>query len=398
MAKIARSKFPVAIRAYLCSMIRIGIIGGGQLGMMSIEAKYPSLPVEFAVLEQSINCPAASLANHFIAGSLQSENDIQALAEQSDVITWEIEHINVDALIALEKKGKTIIPKPSVLKTIQDKGIQKQFFTQNNIPTAPYILTQNNEITPQLLDQFPGDKVVLKTRTGGYDGKGVSIVAKNQLPHESPFQGDVLVESFIPNALEIAIIVAIGQDGEHAVYPAIEMYFNPKSNLVEFLFSPARIDQEIEAKAQEISLKCIQKLNSPGLFAVELFLTPDNQILVNEIAPRPHNSGHHTIEGCHCSQFEQFLRILSGAPLGDASLIQPAAMINIVGPENISGPYHLKDEEKLTAHGDVFVHMYRKAESRPHRKLGHATVIADTLETLLPKAEALRSQLQIVAN
>ena len=226
----------------------------------------------------------------------------------------------------------------------------------------------------------------------------MSIVSKSQLPHESPFQGDVLIESFIPNALEIAIIVAIGQDGEHAVYSAIEMYFNPKSNLVEFLFSPARISPEIEAKAQEISLKCIQKLNSPGLFAVELFLTPDNQILVNEIAPRPHNSGHHTIEGCYCSQFEQFLRILSGAPLGDTSLIQPAAMINIVGPENISGPYHLNNENELTANGDVFIHMYRKSETRPHRKLGHATVIAETLEELLPKAEALRSQLQIIAD
>jgi 5-(carboxyamino)imidazole ribonucleotide synthase len=168
--------------------------------------------------------------------------------------------------------------------------------------------------------------------------------------------------------------------------------------LVEFLFSPARISPEIEAKAQEISLKCIQKLNSPGLFAVELFLTPDNQILVNEIAPRPHNSGHHTIEGCYCSQFEQFLRILSGAPLGDTSLIQPAAMINIVGPENIAGPYHLQNEKELTANGDVFIHMYRKSETRPHRKLGHTTVIADTLEELLPKAEALRSQLQIIAD
>ena len=398
MAKNARSKFRVVFGAYLCPMIRIGIIGGGQLGMMSIEAKYQSLPVEFTVLEQSIDCPAASVANNFVAGSLQNANNIQTLASQSDVLTWEIEHINVDALIALEKEGKTIIPKPSVLKTIQDKGIQKQFFTHHNIPTAPYVLSNINQITPQQLDQFPGEKVVLKTRTGGYDGKGVSIVSKNQLPHESPFQGDVLIESFIPNALEIAIIVAIGQDGEHAVYPAIEMYFNPKSNLVEFLFSPARISPEIEAKTQEISLNCVQKLNSPGLFAVELFLTPDNQILVNEIAPRPHNSGHHTIEGCYCSQFEQFLRILSGAPLGDTSLIQPAAMINIVGPDNISGPYHLNNENELTANGDVFIHMYRKSETRPHRKLGHATVIADTLDELLPKAEALRSQLQIIAD
>ncbi len=397
MAKNATSKFRVASSAYLCTMIRVGIIGGGQLGMMTIEAKFPSLPVEFVVLEQSADCPAAPISNQFIAGSLKSEADIRTLAEASDVLTWEIEHINVDALVRLEKEGKTIIPKPSVLQTIQDKGIQKQFFQQHNIPTAPFALCDAQTITEALLSQFPGEQIVIKTRTGGYDGKGVAILNKSEALQSMPFSGNILIESFVPNALEIAVIVAIAQDGSHAVYPAIEMYFNPKSNLVEFLFSPARISTELEKKIQAIGLQCVQKLNSPGLFAVELFLTENQEIWVNEIAPRPHNSGHHTIEGCHCSQFEQFLRILSGAPLGDPSLVQPAAMINIVGPTHLSGDYQLANEDSLTQNGDVFIHMYRKSETRPNRKLGHATVIAPTLEALLERAESVKNQLEVIA-
>jgi 5-(carboxyamino)imidazole ribonucleotide synthase len=397
MAKNATSKFRVASSAYLCTMIRVGIIGGGQLGMMTIEAKFPSLPVEFVVLEQSADCPAAPISNQFIAGSLKSEADIRTLAEASDVLTWEIEHINVDALVQLEKEGKTIIPKPSVLQTIQDKGIQKQFFQQHNIPTAHFALCDAQSITEALLSQFPGEQIVIKTRTGGYDGKGVAILNKSEALQSMPFSGNILIESFVPNALEIAVIVAIAQDGSHAVYPAIEMYFNPKSNLVEFLFSPARISTELEKKIQAIGLQCVQKLNSPGLFAVELFLTENQEIWVNEIAPRPHNSGHHTIEGCHCSQFEQFLRILSGAPLGDPSLVQPAAMINIVGPTHLSGDYQLANEDSLTQNGDVFIHMYRKSETRPNRKLGHATVIAPTLEALLKRAESVKNQLEVIA-
>jgi len=397
MAKNATSKFRVASSAYLCTMIRVGIIGGGQLGMMTIEAKFPSLPVEFVVLEQSADCPAAPISNQFIAGSLKSEADIRTLAEASDVLTWEIEHINVDALVQLEKEGKTIIPKPSVLQTIQDKGIQKQFFQQHNIPTAHFALCDAQSITEALLSQFPGEQIVIKTRTGGYDGKGVAILNKSEALQSMPFSGNILIETFVPNALEIAVIVAIAQDGSHAVYPAIEMYFNPKSNLVEFLFSPARISTELEKKIQAIGLQCVQKLNSPGLFAVELFLTENQEIWVNEIAPRPHNSGHHTIEGCHCSQFEQFLRILSGAPLGDPSLVQPAAMINIVGPTHLSGDYQLANEDSLTQNGDVFIHMYRKSETRPNRKLGHATVIAPTLEALLERAESVKNQLEVIA-
>ncbi len=398
-------------------MVKVGIIGGGQLGMMTIEASSPEVPAHFTVLESSPDCPAKPLANQFIAGSLTSDASIRELATSADVLTWEIEHINVDTLLQLQAHGKTIVPSPTVLTTIQNKGIQKQHYTLNNIPTAPYTIVNSSEITPSLLEQFPGDEIVVKTCTGGYDGKGVSILSKSQLLQNPPFQGNVLLEAKISPALEISIIVAVGQanknqEKETAVYPAIEMYFHPVSNLVEFLFSPARIHPTIEEKAKQVALNAVESLNSPGLFAVELFLVPNNpthtnpdfssltsgdiDVLVNEIAPRPHNSGHHTIEGCHCSQFEQFLRILTNKPLGNPALKQPAAMLNIVGPTTFSGSYKLEHQEYLSQRSDVFVHMYNKSESKPNRKLGHATILANSLEELLINAEELKSKLTII--
>ncbi len=399
-------------------MVNVGIIGGGQLGMMTIEASSAEVPAHFTVLESSADCPAKPLAQDFVAGSLTSDASIRELATHVDVLTWEIEHIHVDALMQLKQEGKTIVPDPSVLKIIQNKGIQKQHYTQHNIPTAPYVLTQYQQISPELLTQFPGNEIVVKTCTGGYDGKGVSIVSKSDLLEKAPFPGELLLEAKISPALEISIIVAIGQTINHqppetCVYPAIEMYFHPVSNLVEFLFSPARIHPSIEEKAKNVALQAVKSLNSAGLFAVELFVVPaqttdtepldysllsdkDVEILVNEIAPRPHNSGHHTIEGCHCSQFEQFLRILTRKPLGNPALIKPAAMLNIVGPAHFSGTYTLEHQDYLQQRADVFVHMYNKTESKPNRKLGHATILADTLEDLLKNAEDLKSKLTII--
>lgn len=383
--------------------------------MMTIEASGPTVPAHFTVLEASEDCPAKPLTHRFITGSLTSDASIRELAAACDVLTWEIEHINVDTLLDLKKQGKNIVPDPSVLKIIQNKGVQKQHYTQNQIPTAPYEIVDHTQITPDLLSQFPGEEVVVKTCTGGYDGKGVCILPKKELLINPPFQGPILIESKINPALEISIIVAVsqsihGQPSETAVYPAIEMYFHPTSNLVEFLFSPARIHPTIETKAKEVALHAVSSLNSPGLFAVELFVVPNNSeyanyraltdkdisILVNEIAPRPHNSGHHTIEGCHCSQFEQFLRILTKQTLGDPSLKQPSAMLNIVGPIDFSGTYKLKYQDYLDQRQDVFVHMYNKTESKPNRKLGHATLLANTLEELIIHAEELKSKLTII--
>jgi len=376
--------------------LRIGIIGGGQLGMMLLQ-EADKQNATYTVLEASEDCPAKPFTDTFIVGSLKNEGDIRRIAAVSDVITWEIEHIDVETLIALQDEGKTIIPNPHILKMIQDKGAQKQFFSQNQIPTAPFDLIDASEVANLDFSKYPQEKIVVKTRTGGYDGKGVSICRTEDLKNGLvPFEGPILVEQFVEDVLELAVIVAVDQNKHHIAYPSIEMYFNPVSNLVEFLFSPANVAKEIELRAQEIAEKVIVAFQTAGLFAVELFLTPSGEILVNEIAPRPHNSGHHTIEGCVTSQFAQLDRILHGKNLGSTELKQPSAMINLVGPDNLIGSYKLENESHWNEQKDVFIHMYGKTESRPNRKLGHVTVIADNFEKLLERAEYVKETMKVI--
>ena len=376
--------------------LRVGIIGGGQLGMMLLQEADLNAAT-YTVLEASEDCPSKPYCQNFIQGSLKDAQAIRNLAEVSDVLTWEIEHINVDTLIELEKEGKTIIPKPLILKMIQDKGAQKTFFAENHIPTAAFDLIDATEIKNLDFSRYPQEKIVIKTRTGGYDGKGVSICLKKDLQQGIvPFEGPILVEEFVQDVLELAVIVAVDQNGNHSSFPSIEMYFNEKSNLVEFLFSPANVNETVEVKSREIAEQVITAFQTPGLFAVELFLTPEGQILVNEIAPRPHNSGHHTIEGCVTSQFAQLDRILLNKSLGDTSLKQPSAMINLVGPENLVGTYKLDELEYWNSQKDVFIHMYGKTESRPNRKLGHVTVIADNFEALLERAEFVKEKMKVI--
>ena len=373
-----------------------GIIGGGQLGMMLLEAaKVENNDVQYTILEAQEDCPARPLADGFIRGSLTDENALNALANVSDVLTWEIEHIGVDTLIELESQGKTIIPKPGVLKIIQDKGIQKEYFVSHGIPTAPFVLKNQNDAWD--LDRFTGEKVVLKSRTGGYDGKGVAIVSKKDLLEgNTPFQGNVLIEQFAENVKELALIVAVDTQGNLGTYPAIDMSFNPQSNLVEFLYSPSKVETNLLEQAQAIAEKVVASFQSPGLFAVEMFITESNEVWVNEIAPRPHNSGHHSIEGFETSQFAQLNRILLGLELGSMALKCPSAMINIVGPEDFSGTYQLAENVYWETQKDVFVHMYGKSETRPNRKLGHVTVTAEDLEKLLLRAQEVQTKLQVI--
>jgi len=378
------------------SKIKVGIIGGGQLGMMMLQEANLDI-ASYTVLESSRDCPASSYCQNLIVGSLNDAGAIEQLASVSDVITWEIEHINVDALIHLESTGKKIIPKPSILKMIQDKGAQKLFFQANGIPTAPFELVDSSMLAVVDFSKFPQNKIVVKTRTGGYDGKGVSICNKSDVQMgKIPFEGPLLLEQFVEDVLELAVIVAVDQYGNKCSFPSIEMYFNAQSNLVEFLYSPAQIGLEVETKAREIAESVIEAFQSPGLFAVELFLTKSGEILVNEIAPRPHNSGHHTIEGCVTSQFAQLNRILLGQELGDTTLKQPSAMLNIIGPDNIVGAYQLENKDMWKQQNDVFIHMYGKTESRPNRKLGHVTVIADTFEKLIERAEFVKEKMTII--
>lgn len=374
----------------------IGVIGGGQLGMMLLEAaKASGSDAQFVTLESSEDCPAFPLSDDFIKGSLKDSSAIKQLSERCDTLTWEIEHIDVDTLIELQDAGQNIIPNPQVLKIIGDKGIQKEFYKSNNIPTAPFELMDARNLTG--LDRLDGSQVVVKARTGGYDGKGVSIVSKEQLHlGHLPFEGGWMVEQFVEDVKELAIIVGVDTHGNYVSYPAIDMYFNPDSNLVEFLYSPSKQKLELLSKAEEIATQAVKALNSPGLFAVELFLTPNDEIWVNEIAPRPHNSGHHTIEGCVTSQFAQLNRILLGDTVGSTELIQPSAMINVVGPTGWEGTYELGDSQKWEQAEDVFVHLYNKTISKPHRKLGHVTVTSDSVESLIARAREVQDQLRII--
>ncbi|MBL7810741.1 MAG: 5-(carboxyamino)imidazole ribonucleotide synthase [Bacteroidetes bacterium] len=370
---------------------KIGIIGGGQLGKMLIEASRP-WNIEYVVLENDSKCPAWLVASEVIEGGLKDAGKIQSLAEKCDVLTYEIEHINAEALLEIENKGKVVIPSARILQIIQDKGLQKDFYTAHQLPTADYFLATDTAGIIEKMDSLPGEKLVVKQRKGGYDGKGVDIVSKEELRAGNwNTPGPCVVEAFHENITEYSVIVAADRHGNLVSYELIEMYFNPLSNLVEFLFSPAEVSPDLEAECREIALNAIKAFHGAGLFAVELFVTNDARVLVNEIAPRPHNSGHHTIEGSYTSQFEQLNRILLDLPLGDTGMIKPSAMINLVGGEGQSGRYRLKNERELLDIPGVYVHLYNKAEIRPHRKMGHITVMAENLSALMEKAGKVRN-------
>ncbi len=374
---------------------KIGIIGGGQLGRMMIEESL-RLNLSFNILDIA-DSPCAMLADKYIIGKLMDDTAIRQLAAISDVLTFEIEHINVETLLELEVEGKEIIPSPKVLQIIQDKGLQKQFFIENKIPTAPFQLIDQPTQWKEAAIALGGNKIVAKTRKDGYDGKGVKVVRTLDIENgEIPFETKSIAEKLIPCVKELSVMVARDKSGNISTWPVVEMEFDPIANLVTFLDCPANIDETTEKKAREIALHVIEHLKSAGVYAVEMFLTAEGEILVNEIAPRPHNSGHHTIEACYTSQFEQLVRILAGIPLGDTSLIQPAVMMNLLGAPDFSGSYRLQGLEECSAIPGVYIHLYGKKESKPMRKMGHVTVMAPTLSEAKSNALMVHQKLIFV--
>ncbi|MBC7425113.1 MAG: 5-(carboxyamino)imidazole ribonucleotide synthase [Bacteroidia bacterium] len=370
----------------------IGIIGGGQLGKMLIESSRP-WNIDYAILDLD-DAPAKHLAKHFIYGSLTDGFRIEQLSEISDVMTYEIEHIDVKTLLELEEAGKVIIPSPKILEIIQDKGLQKLFYRLHKVPTLNFELVDEPSQLKEKLALLNGKMVAVKSRTDGYDGKGVALLSFADLMGERvpfPFAGPVLLEEFAENAIELSVIVARDAKGNVKTYPTCEMQFDPKANLVEYLFAPASIDEKTDQKAQNIAIDVINKLHGVGVFAVELFLDEKGDVYVNEIAPRPHNSGHHTIEACYTSQYEQLNRILLGMPLGDTSLIQPAAMLNLLGAEGVSGKYEITGLDEILSIPGVYIHLYNKAETRPKRKMGHITIMAPTIEEVKVNASKVKA-------
>lgn len=368
----------------------LGVLGGGQLGRMLIQSAI-NYNQDIHILDPDPNAPCKDIAQSFRVGSLKDFDTVYSFGKNCDVITVEIEAVNTDALQKLADEGKKVFPQPHILKLIQDKREQKQFYQQHGIPTADFILTENKADVISKKSFLPA---VNKLGKEGYDGRGVQIL-RAEADLEQAFDAPGLLEKLIDFDKEIAVTVARNENGELIAYPAVECAFHPTANLVEFLFAPAEISPELEAKAQEIAKAVILKLDMVGILAVEMFVTKSGDVLVNEIAPRPHNSGHHTIEANFTSQFEQHLRSVMNWPLGNPELRCPAAMINLLGEDGFSGPAIVEGKEEAMAEKGVYIHLYGKKLTKPFRKMGHVTILDENVESLKAKANRIKELIKI---
>ena len=369
---------------------RIGLIGGGQLGRMTVQAA-ARLGLQCVVLDPTPDSPAGQLASKQIQAEHHNADKIRELAAACDLITYELEDINVDVLAELEQEGFRLVPSSEVLGTIQNKLRQKQFFQQHAIPSAEFMPID----TPTLADFSAfGFPLVQKARRGGYDGRGVCIMhsADDFARH---LLVPSLVERFVPASKEIAVLVARSHNGECTTYPPVEMCFNPEKNVLDLLLSPANVSRELTQSAIRIATKAVEALQGVGVFGVEMFVTEQNTVLLNEIAPRTHNSGHHTIEANVTDQFEQHLRAIIGLPLGSTQMLSPAAMLNLLGAPNESGPAIVHGLAETLAIPGVCVHLYGKKHTRPFRKMGHATILDADLVAARQKAQQVRDLIKI---
>ncbi|MCB0645684.1 MAG: 5-(carboxyamino)imidazole ribonucleotide synthase [Saprospiraceae bacterium] len=375
--------------------MKIGILGGGQLGRMLVQAASP-LDLNVYVMDKSSDYPAPDIWPYFFEGDFSDYNHVLEFGRTVDVITIEIESVNVEALHQLEAEGKVIIPQPSKLELIADKGLQKQFYADQGLPTSPFLLCHSDEI-PSLVEQ---GKITIpfvqKLRKGGYDGRGVMVVRSAEEVSQV-LQGDSLIEELVSIQKELAVIVARGMDGEITSFPVVEMAFHPTANLVEFLFAPSRLPLDKQEEATRIAIACAEKMDIHGLLAVEMFEDENGRILINEVAPRPHNSGHHSIEACITSQYEQLCRILANLPQGKTDLIQPAVMINLLGEDGYSGKVKYQGLGEVMKLGGVYPHIYGKKSTKPFRKMGHVTVLDSNLDEAIKKARTVQNTLKVIS-
>ncbi|MCX6292063.1 MAG: 5-(carboxyamino)imidazole ribonucleotide synthase [Bacteroidetes bacterium] len=372
--------------------LKLGILGGGQLGRMLLQ-KAADFNISNAVLDPDADCPCAALTDEFVKGDFNNFDDVYAFGKKVDLLTIEIEHVNIEALEKLESEGLKIFPQPRIIKLVQDKGAQKIFYRTNGIPTSEFHLIENKSELSGHQSFLP---FVQKLRKGGYDGRGVQVM-KTAEDFEKGFDAPSVIEKFIPFEKEIAVIVSRNEKGEVKSFPVVEMEFNPEANLVEFLFSPAVISSTLEKEAKEIAEKIADDAKITGLLAVEMFVTGEEKILVNEMAPRPHNSGHHTIEANATSQYEQHLRAILNLPPGSTESILPAVMVNLLGEKGYSGHAMYEGMEKILAIEGVHVHLYGKKITRPFRKMGHVTCTGKTVEDALEKAKFVKENLKIIS-
>lgn len=370
--------------------VKIGVLGGGQLGRMLIQSAI-DFNLDIAVLDPDPHAPCKNVATQFTVGSLKDYDTVYQFGKSMDLITIEIESVNTDALKALAKEGKKVYPQPEVVELIQDKRTQKQFYRQHGIPTADFILVENREQVAENKAFLPAFN---KLGREGYDGRGVKRIATEQdIP--VAFDAPGLLEKSIDFEKEVSVIVARNERGEVISYPSVELSFHPEANLVEYLFSPASLPAHLEKKAEEIAIQVIERLEMVGILAVEMFLTRNGDILVNEIAPRPHNSGHQSIESNITSQYEQHLRAILNWPLGSTKIKSPSAMVNLLGEEGYSGPALYEGIEDVLAMEGAHIHLYGKKMTKPYRKMGHVTIVANDIRELKTKARQIKDTLKI---
>lgn len=374
------------------SELKLGILGGGQLGRMLIQQAI-NYNVTTLVLDPDADAPCKHISNYFENGSITDFDTVYNFGKKADIITIEIEKVNIDALEQLEKEGKKVFPQSRVIRLIQDKGVQKQFFKENDIPTSPFQIVNTKEDMANSPFHFP---YILKLRKDGYDGKGVMKI-NSAADLDKAFDAPCIIEKLVDFEKEVAVIVARNANGDMKTFPMVEMEFNPEANLVEFLISPSTFAESLQQKAENIAKNIASAMNITGILAVEMFVCKDGELLVNEVAPRPHNSGHQTIEGNYVSQFEQHLRSIYNLPLGDTSSITNAIMINLLGEKGFEGVAKYENLEKILSIDGVYVHLYGKKYTKPFRKMGHVTIVDIDREKAIEKARYVQKTLKVIA-
>ncbi len=381
---------------YFSSDFKLGILGGGQLGKMML-AETRKFDIQTYVLDPSAEAPCKFGAASFTKGSLTDYETVLNFGRQVDVLTIEIENVNLEALDTLEAEGKKVFPSGKTLRLIKNKGNQKEFYTQNNIPTAPYLRFENISKLKKCVEEGEVKiPFVWKATEGGYDGNGVKVIRQLSDMDTLP-ETECIAETMIPFKNELAVIVVRSVSGEIKTYPVVEMEFHPEANQVEYVICPARIEKHVADKAREVALKVSEAFGHVGVLAVEMFQTADDDILVNEIAPRPHNSGHYSIEASYTSQFEQHIRAILDLPLGNTNSKVAGIMVNLVGEEGFSGDVIYENIEKIMAIKGVTPHIYGKRETRPFRKMGHVTIVNENMDEARKIAQQVKETIRVIS-
>jgi 5-(carboxyamino)imidazole ribonucleotide synthase len=381
---------------YFSSNFTLGILGGGQLGkMMLYETR--KFDITTHVLDPSLEAPCRIACNHFTQGDLMDYDTVYTFGKKVDILTFEIEGVNIEALEALEKEGKKVYPSAKTLRNIQDKGVQKKFYDTHKIPTAPFSVFETIALVKKAVAsgelKLP---FVWKSCTGGYDGKGVQVIKNSQTLDVLP-DCPCITEDLVAFKNELAVIVVRNPSAQVKTYPVVEMEFHPQANQVEYVICPARIDDKVAAKARSIAIQVSKAFEHVGLLAVEMFQTNDDQIIVNEVAPRPHNSGHYSIEASYTNQFEQHIRAILDLPLGNTASKVGGIMVNLVGEQNHTGDVAYQNIEEIMAMDGVTPHIYGKKQTRPFRKMGHVTIVNQNIDTAREIAQQVKQRIKVIS-